>query len=127
MTEYHGIKDNLCKKLKEYDEKGSNINADDVMMIKTLASGIDKLNHIMDREEEEERGHSNGGNSYRFYNIRPGNRNSYGEDRGNSYAERERDSMGRYSREYPRDYSRMDKRVPDNYMDEWQSMMDRYR
>jgi hypothetical protein len=121
MKEYHEIKDALCYKLKEYGEKGKNINADDVMMIKTLSSGIDKMNHIIDREEEEE-GYSERGNSYRFYNVRPNNRNSYNDGGSNSYG-RERDEMGRYSENR---YSRNDRRMPE-YMDEWNSMMDRYR
>lgn len=102
MHDLYDLKDKLLKELGEYSQNGK-YSKDDVETIKYMASAIDHICNICEREDEEysQRGsydNGNQGGSYRGYS-----RNSYRGRNGNSYARGRgqnapRDSMGRYSR-----------------------------
>lgn len=87
MNGLHELKDKLLRELEEYSQNGK-YSREDVETIKYMASAVDHLCNVMEREESD-------------YSSRYSSRNAYdsGTSRdGSSYA-RKRDSMGRYARE----------------------------
>lgn len=92
MNGLHELKEKLLRELEEYSQNGK-YSREDVETIKYMASAVDHLCNVMDREESD-------------YSSRYSSRNAYdnGTSReGRSYA-RKRDSMGRYARDgYARD------------------------
>lgn len=109
------LKEKLMKELEEYSQNGK-YSKEDVETIKYMASAVDHLCNIVEREEDEEysqrgsyaydNGNMGGGNmgggSYRGGGYSRNRGNSYRMS-GNSYARgrgqnARRDSMGRYSR-----------------------------
>jgi hypothetical protein len=97
MHDLYDLKDKLLKELGEYSQNGK-YSKDDVETIKYMASAIDHICNIVEREDEEysQRGSYDNGNQGGY--NRGYSRNSYRGRNGNSYARRNRDSMGRYSR-----------------------------
>lgn len=99
MHAIYDLKEQLCKELEEYGEKGE-LTAGTLDVVDKLAHTIKNIDKIIEKYEEEE-GYSEGS-----YNNGSYNDGSYG--RGNrtynirgSYARgrnAKRDSMGRYSR-----------------------------
>lgn len=99
MHAIYDLKEQLCKELEEYGEKGE-LTAGTLDVVDKLAHTIKNIDKIIEKYEEEE-GYSEGS-----YNNGSYNDDSYG--RGNrtynirgSYARgrnAKRDSMGRYSR-----------------------------
>ena len=86
MEYMHELKEKLCKELEEIANKGE-LGAGDLEIIHKLTDTIKNLDKI---EMLEDGGYSQAGDweiEGRAYN------------RGNSYARRKRDSMGRYSRD----------------------------
>ena len=86
MEYMHELKEKLCKELEEIANKGE-LGAGDLEIIHKLTDTIKNLDKI---EMLEDGGYSQAGDweiEDRAYN------------RGNSYARRKRDSMGRYSRD----------------------------
>ena len=86
MEYMHELKDKLCDELEEIARKGE-LGAGDLEIIHKLTDTIKNLDKI---EMMEDGGYSQAGDweiEGRAYN------------RGNSYARRKRDSMGRYSRD----------------------------
>lgn len=79
----HDLKEKLTRELEEYSQNGK-FSKEDVETIKYMASAVDHLCNIEDRDEMS--------SMYGSYNDRMGNR---------SYA-RKRNSMGRYSSTYSR-------------------------
>ena len=112
MHEIYELKENLMGELAEYARRPK-LTAEDVMVIKALASAIDHMcNIVMDMEKEDEysmRGGQGGGSRYSYEGGQGGTRYyREGEGRysreGRSYARGRRgnvrrDSMGRYSME----------------------------
>ena len=87
MEYMYELKDKLCKELDEIARKGE-LGAGDLEIIHKLTDTIKNLDKI--EMLEDDGGYSQAGDweiEGRAYN------------RGNSYARRKRDSMGRYSRE----------------------------
>ena len=86
MEYMHELKEKLCDELKEIANKGE-LGAGDLEIVHKLTDTIKNLDKI---EMLEDGGYSQAGDweiEGRAYN------------RGNSYARRKRDSMGRYSRD----------------------------
>lgn len=86
MEYMHELKDKLCDELEEIARKGE-LGAGDLEIVHKLTDTIKNLDKI---EMLEDGGYSQAGDweiEGRAYN------------RGNSYARRKRDSMGRYSRD----------------------------
>ena len=86
MDKLYELKDKLMKELEDYSQNGK-YSREDVETIKYMASAVDHLCNVMDREESD-------------YSSRYSSRNAYdnGTSReGRSYA-RKRESMGRYAR-----------------------------
>lgn len=113
MEELYELKEKLCKELKKYNEKDGITKAEEVEMIDTLAHAVKNIDKIIMSYEYEDGHSSRSSNSYRFYNVRP--QGNYDRD-GHSYA---RDDRGRYSTH--------NEHRPDDLMDEFQRLMDRYR
>lgn len=87
MDYIHDLKDKLCDELEEIARRGD-LSAGDLETVSKLAATIKDLGKI--EMMEEDRGYSQAGDweiEGRAYN------------RGNSYARRKRDSMGRFSRD----------------------------
>lgn len=96
MEYMHELKEKLCDELEEIARKGE-LGSGDLEIIHKLTDTIKNIDKIELMKDGD--GYSQAGDweiEGRAYN------------RGNSYARRKRDSMGRYSREYrePRMYSR---------------------
>lgn len=83
MNGLHELKEKLLRELEEYAQNGK-YSREDVETIKYMASAVDHLCNVMDREESDysSRSSYDGGTSRE----------------GRSYA-RKRDSMGRYARD----------------------------
>lgn len=106
MHELYDLKEKLIKELGEYAQNGK-YSKEDVETIKYMASAIDHICNICERDEEEysqrgsyDNGNMGGGN-YRNNNYSRmgggsyrGGRGSYARGRGQNAR---RDSMGRYS------------------------------
>ena len=117
MDYMHELKEKLCDELEEIARKGE-FSAGDLEAVHKLTDTIKNLDKI--EMLEEDGGYSQAGDweiEGRAYN------------RGNSYARRKRDSMGRYSRDRRDDgrmmpnrmYSRTD--AKDHMMDELEEAM----
>lgn len=103
MHAIYDLKEQLCKELEEYGQKGE-LTAGTLDVVDKLAHAVKNIDKIIEKYEEDEgysgryeEGMSNGGGMYRgTYN------GSYNDGRhGGSYARgrnAKRDSMGRYSR-----------------------------
>lgn len=97
MHAIYDLKEQLCKELEEYGEKGE-LTAGTLDVVDKLAHAIKNIDRIIEKYEEEE------GSSEESYND--GSYGSYGRrgrsyNSGRSYARgrnAKRDSMGRYSR-----------------------------
>jgi len=88
MHEIKALKEKLCKELKSYNDK--ELNTTTLASIDTLAHAIKNINKIIEAYEDEEASY---GMMY-DNRIMPRSAGSYG-----SYGmSRNRDSMGRYSR-----------------------------
>ena len=99
MHALHNLKDMLCKELEKFGERGD-ITASSLSTIDTLAHAIKNLDKvIMEKEEGGSYRMSYDGNSYRMRSY------DDGPDGGRGYSSR-RDSIGRYSRDGYRGYSR---------------------
>lgn len=97
MDKLYELKDKLMKELEDYSQNGK-FSRDDVETIKYMASAVDHLCNIMDDEE---------GYSGRY----PYMGGVYSDGRMDGRSSRrsyKRDSMGRYSRDGYRGYSRND-------------------
>lgn len=109
MEELYELKEKLMKELEGYSENGK-FSKEDAEAIKYLASAIDHICNIVERDDEE--GYSGRG-SYNYRSYAHGGYQDGGQGgsyRGGSYARGRgrnalRDSMGRYSSE---GYSRAD-------------------
>jgi len=133
MQELYELKEKLCKELKNYGSQ--NLSTGSLDIIDKLSHTVKNLDKIIEKYQEEE--YSNGyrsersmargsyGNGGLFGNNSDG---SYGYSNEDSYA-RNRDSMGRYSRENEPMMHEL-KRMMDNTKDsrirnEMQSFIDR--
>ena len=98
MQKYEELKELLCRELDEITEKGE-LSAGSLETVHKLTDSIKNIDKIMMLEED---GYSQGGDweARGMYGH-----HSYDEG-GNSYRGRKRDSMGRYSRDDGRMYSR---------------------
>lgn len=98
MQKYEELKELLCRELDEITEKGE-LSAGSLETVHKLTDSIKNIDKIMMLEED---GYSQGGDweARGMYGH-----HSYDEG-GNSYRARKRDSMGRYSRDDGRMYSR---------------------
>ncbi len=94
MHELYELKEMLCKELEEMGSKGE-LTAGTLDTVDKLAHAVKNLNKIIEEYDEEYSGEMDG-RSYR-------DGRSYARGRGR-YAKR--DSMGRYSSRYSRNYSR---------------------
>ena len=112
MEYMHELKEKLCDELEEIAKKGE-LGAGDLEIVHKLTDTIKNLDKI---EMLEDGGYSQGGDweiEGRAYN------------RGNSYARRKRDSMGRYSRDgrmMRGGYSRHD--AKESMMEQMEMLMD---
>lgn len=95
MHELYELKEMLCKELEEMGSKGE-LTAGTLDTVDKLAHAVKNLNKIIEEYDDEEYSGEMDGRSYR-------DGRSYARGRGR-YAKR--DSMGRYSSRYSRNYSR---------------------
>lgn len=86
MNGLHELKEKLLRELEEYAQNGK-YSREDVETIKYMASAVDHLCNVMEREESDYSSRYSSRNAYDGGTIRE----------GRSYA-RKRDSMGRYAR-----------------------------
>ena len=102
MHAIYDLKEQLCKELEEYGQKGE-LTAGTLDVVDKLAHAVKNIDKIIEKYEEEE------GSSEGSYNNGSYNDGSYGDGsyrRGRSYGRgsyargrnARRDSMGRYSR-----------------------------
>lgn len=104
MHAIYDLKEQLCKELEEYGQKGE-LTAGTLDVVDKLAHAVKNIDRIIEKYEEEEGSSGryddgmSGGGTYRgSYN---GSYNDGSGRRGGSYARgryAKRDSMGRYSR-----------------------------
>lgn len=115
MQKYEELKELLCRELDEITEKGE-LSAGSLETVHKLTDSIKNIDKIMMLEED---GYSQGGDweARGMYGH-----HSYDEG-GNSYRGRKRDSMGRYSRDDGRMYSR-DGGEKENMIRKLREMMD---
>lgn len=105
MHELYELKEMLCKELEELGSKGE-LTAGSLDTVDKLAHAAKNLDKLIEKYEEEEYSNANGDMSY---GGGMSSRSSYRD--GRSYARgrgryAKRDSMGRYSSRYSRNYSR---------------------
>lgn len=98
MNKLYELKEKLMKELEEYSENGK-FSREDAESIKYIASAIDHICNIAERDEEEEYSQRGGGRSNRAYSYRRGQ-----EMRERRYNSRGMDGQG-YSGHYPMEYN----------------------